>query len=72
MHTCELSRIEAKQHMAFAIFHISKSIKPKILRFLLDIIYYTSNMPQKFHFIWSPTTIVMKKTNTTSIENLDT
>jgi len=57
--------------MSFVIFHISKLIKPKILKFLPHIKHHMSSMPQKFHFIWSPTTAVMKKTNTTRIENLD-
>jgi hypothetical protein len=35
----ELSIIEAKQ-IAFVIFHISKSIKPKILKILPDITHY--------------------------------
>jgi hypothetical protein len=41
------------------------------MKFLLHIEHRMNSMPQKFHFIWSPTTAVMKKTNATSIENLD-
>jgi hypothetical protein len=45
-------------------------LPPKFIKFLPHIKYHRSNMPQKFHFIWSPTFAVMKMTNTTSIENL--
>jgi hypothetical protein len=41
-------KIEAKQHMTFVIFHISKSIKPKILKFLPDIIHHKSNIHKNF------------------------
>jgi hypothetical protein len=44
---------------------------PKFMKVLPHINHHMSIMTQKFHFIWSPTTAVMKKTNATSIENLD-
>jgi hypothetical protein len=40
------------------------------MKFLPHIKHHMSSMPQKFHFIWSPTTAVMKKTNAPSIQNL--
>jgi hypothetical protein len=30
-----------------------------------------TSMPQKIHFIYSPTFVVIKMTNTTNIENLE-
>jgi hypothetical protein len=40
------------------------------MKFLPYIKHHMSSVPQKFHFIWSPTFAVMKKTNTTSIKTL--
>jgi hypothetical protein len=40
------------------------------MKFLPDIKHHMSSMPQKFHFIWSPTFVVMKMINTTSTKNL--
>ena len=31
---------------------------------------HMNSKPQKFHFLWSSTTAVIKKTNSTSIKNL--
>jgi hypothetical protein len=67
-----------KRQMAIAINHVrarytNKSLiqQPEFMKFLPHIKHHMSSMLQKFHFIWSPTTTVMKKTNETSIENLD-
>jgi hypothetical protein len=40
------------------------------MKFLPRIKRHMSSVPQKFNFIWSPRSTVMKMTNTTSIENL--
>jgi hypothetical protein len=63
--------------MAIAINHVRARYtnnsfiqQQKFMKFLPHIKHHMSSMPQKFYFIWSPTTTVMKKTNATSIENL--
>jgi hypothetical protein len=45
--------------------------QPPFMKFLPHIENHMSSMPQKFYFIWSPTTAVIKMTNTTIIENLE-
>jgi hypothetical protein len=64
--------------MAIAINHVGARYTnnsliqhPKFMKFLSHIKQYMSSMPQKFHFIWSSKTTVMKKINEASIENLD-
>jgi hypothetical protein len=66
-----------KRQIAITRIHVrarwinnSLLLPPKFMKFLPNIKHHRSSMPQNFHFIWSHTTAVMKKTNATSIENL--
>jgi hypothetical protein len=66
-----------KRQIAISINHVrarwinnSFILPQKFMKFLPHIKHNRISMPQKFHFIWSPTTTVIKKTNTTSIKNL--
>jgi hypothetical protein len=66
-----------KRQIAIARIHVrarytNKSLikQPKFMKFLPHSKHHMSIIPQKFHFIWSPRSAVMKMTNTTSIKNL--
>jgi hypothetical protein len=68
-----------KRQIAFAINHVRARYtnnplkqQPKFMKLLPHLKNHMSSMPKKIHFIWSPTSAVMKMTNTTSIENLET
>jgi hypothetical protein len=40
------------------------------MKFLPHNKHHINSIPQKFHFIWSPRSTVIKITNSTSIKNL--
>jgi hypothetical protein len=61
----------ARNHVRAIYTNNSLIQKPKFMKFLPHMKHHMSSIPKKFHFIWSPTTLVMKKTNATSIENLE-
>jgi hypothetical protein len=63
--------------MAIAINHVrarytnnSPIQNPEFMKLLPHIKNHMSSMPQKYNFILSSKFVVMKMTNTTSIENL--